>query len=239
MEPHLHLRFWLLSRYPPAVEGLLGTPYEGSDTSLPISSVRCQIFLLLWATKRYLHSKMILNNLFCTNFDIICTINDSFLFLYPSPLFPPSRTPPGSLDHHSPPHNISPQYQPLFGQYDSNFPLRKTASDSNLKVRSRLKEKVAERRSHGSPLLPRRRDGLSGSLKQRKPLNGKWKGLSKIWFGHEDFDFGLRWYLLFNYVIAQWRMQGVTAKTIGYFICKTLINREKDAAEIRKLGDAN
>ncbi|XP_038044439.1 histone deacetylase 4-like isoform X3 [Patiria miniata] len=78
-----------------------------------------------------------------------------------------NRSPHGSMDHHSPPHNISAHYQPMFGQYDSNFPLRKTASDSNLKVRSRLKEKVTERRSHGSP-LPRRRDG-SGSLK-RKPL---------------------------------------------------------------------
>ncbi|PIK56671.1 putative histone deacetylase 4 isoform X7 [Apostichopus japonicus] len=55
-----------------------------------------------------------------------------------------------------------------FGQYD-NFPLRKTASDSNLKVRSRLKEKVTERRSHGSPLL-RRREG-QGSLK-KKPWSG-------------------------------------------------------------------
>ncbi|XP_022087255.1 histone deacetylase 4-like isoform X3 [Acanthaster planci] len=78
-----------------------------------------------------------------------------------------NRSPHGSVDHHSPPHNISAHYQPMFGQYDSNFPLRKTASDSNLKVRSRLKEKVTERRSHGSP-LPRRRDG-PGSLK-RKPL---------------------------------------------------------------------
>ncbi|XP_072029042.1 histone deacetylase 4-like isoform X3 [Amphiura filiformis] len=83
-------------------------------------------------------------------------------------------TPPGSLDHHSPPH-MSPQYhQPQFGLFDSSnlHPLRKTASDSNLKVRSRLKEKVAERRSHGSPLLPRRRDVMAG-LQKRKPLNGQ------------------------------------------------------------------
>ncbi|XP_070566413.1 histone deacetylase 4-like isoform X5 [Ptychodera flava] len=73
-----------------------------------------------------------------------------------------------SLEHHSPPHSgVSPPYQhPVLGQYDHAFPLRKTASDSNLKVRSRLKEKVTERRS--SPLL-RRRDG-SSSLK-RKPLS--------------------------------------------------------------------
>ncbi|XP_072179857.1 histone deacetylase 4-like [Diadema setosum] len=89
---------------------------------------------------------------------------------------PPYRhwTPPSSMDHHSPPHNVSPQFhhQPMgFGQYDSsNFPLRKTASDSNLKVRSRLKEKVTERRTHGSPLL-RRRDGPN-ALK-RKPLSGE------------------------------------------------------------------
>ncbi|XP_077979198.1 histone deacetylase 4-like isoform X2 [Glandiceps talaboti] len=73
-----------------------------------------------------------------------------------------------SLEHHSPPHSgVSPPYQhPVLGQYDNTFPLRKTASDSNLKVRSRLKEKVTERRS--SPLL-RRRNGPS-SLK-RKPLS--------------------------------------------------------------------
>ncbi|KPP76549.1 histone deacetylase 5-like [Scleropages formosus] len=47
---------------------------------------------------------------------------------------------------------------PLLGTYDGkdDFPLRKTASEPNLKVRSRLKQKVAERRS--SPLL-RRKDG--------------------------------------------------------------------------------
>nr|AOA33917.1 histone deacetylase 4/7 [Apostichopus japonicus] len=77
-------------------------------------------------------------------------------------------TPSVSLDHHSPPHVSSAYQQPPFGQYD-NFPLRKTASDSNLKVRSRLKEKVTERRSHGSPLL-RRREG-QGSLK-KKPWSG-------------------------------------------------------------------
>lgn len=76
--------------------------------------------------------------------------------------------PSSSLDHHSPPHISSQYQQPQFGQYD-NFPLRKTASDSNLKVRSRLKEKVTERRSHGSPLL-RRREG-QGSLK-KKPWSG-------------------------------------------------------------------
>ncbi|KAF4804468.1 histone deacetylase 9 [Turdus rufiventris] len=68
-----------------------------------------------------------------------------------------------SLDQSSPPQTGSPgtppSYKlPLLGTYDSrdDFPLRKTASEPNLKVRSRLKQKVAERRS--SPLL-RRRDG--------------------------------------------------------------------------------
>lgn len=46
----------------------------------------------------------------------------------------------------------------------------RAASDSNLKVRSRLKEKVTERRTHGSPLL-RRREGPN-SLK-RKPISGE------------------------------------------------------------------
>ncbi|XP_022251824.1 histone deacetylase 4-like isoform X3 [Limulus polyphemus] len=40
---------------------------------------------------------------------------------------------------------------PLLGKYDDDFPLRKTASEPNLKVRSVLKQKVIERRS--SPLL--------------------------------------------------------------------------------------
>ncbi|XP_068067944.1 histone deacetylase 5 isoform X5 [Anomalospiza imberbis] len=68
-----------------------------------------------------------------------------------------------SLDQSSPPQTGSPgtppSYKlPLLGTYDGrdDFPLRKTASEPNLKVRSRLKQKVAERRS--SPLL-RRRDG--------------------------------------------------------------------------------
>uniref|UniRef100_A0A670J5U3 Histone deacetylase n=1 Tax=Podarcis muralis TaxID=64176 RepID=A0A670J5U3_PODMU len=68
-----------------------------------------------------------------------------------------------SLDQSSPPQTGSPGTPPscklpLLGTYDSrdDFPLRKTASEPNLKVRSRLKQKVAERRS--SPLL-RRKDG--------------------------------------------------------------------------------
>ncbi|XP_071884845.1 histone deacetylase 5 isoform X3 [Anas platyrhynchos] len=68
-----------------------------------------------------------------------------------------------SLDQSSPPQTGSPgtppSYKvPLLGTYDGrdDFPLRKTASEPNLKVRSRLKQKVAERRS--SPLL-RRKDG--------------------------------------------------------------------------------
>ncbi|KAM9520947.1 LOW QUALITY PROTEIN: histone deacetylase 5 [Guaruba guarouba] len=67
-----------------------------------------------------------------------------------------------SLDQSSPQTGspgTPPSYRPsLLGTYDSrdDFPLRKTASEPNLKVRSRLKQKVAERRS--SPLL-RRKDG--------------------------------------------------------------------------------
>ncbi|XP_051752406.1 histone deacetylase 4-like isoform X3 [Ctenopharyngodon idella] len=51
------------------------------------------------------------------------------------------------------------------GVYDSkDFPLRKTASEPNLKLRSRLKQKVSERRS--SPLL-RRKDSPISALKKR------------------------------------------------------------------------
>ncbi|XP_060638113.2 histone deacetylase 9 isoform X3 [Anolis sagrei] len=66
-----------------------------------------------------------------------------------------------SLDQSSPPlSGTSPSYKyPLPGAQDAkdDFPLRKTASEPNLKVRSRLKQKVTERRS--SPLL-RRKDGM-------------------------------------------------------------------------------
>ncbi|KAJ8354428.1 hypothetical protein SKAU_G00219950 [Synaphobranchus kaupii] len=64
-----------------------------------------------------------------------------------------------SLDQSSPPlGGTSPTYKyTLPSSLDKNdFPLRKTASEPNLKVRSRLKQKVAERRS--SPLM-RRKDG--------------------------------------------------------------------------------
>ncbi|XP_069760743.1 histone deacetylase 5 isoform X5 [Narcine bancroftii] len=74
-----------------------------------------------------------------------------------------------SLDQNSPPQSTTPPtYKvPLLGSYDGkdDFPLRKTASEPNLKVRSRLKQKVAERRS--SPLL-RRKDGtIISTFKKR------------------------------------------------------------------------
>ncbi|KAJ8415869.1 hypothetical protein AAFF_G00404260 [Aldrovandia affinis] len=65
-----------------------------------------------------------------------------------------------SLDQSSPPlGGTSPTYKytlPSSLDGKDDFPLRKTASEPNLKVRSRLKQKVAERRS--SPLM-RRKDG--------------------------------------------------------------------------------
>ncbi|XDV35109.1 hypothetical protein PO909_005136 [Leuciscus waleckii] len=70
-----------------------------------------------------------------------------------------------SLDQSSPPQTSSSFSHPAMSVYDSkDFPLRKTASEPNLKLRSRLKQKVCERRS--SPLL-RRRDSPVGSLKKR------------------------------------------------------------------------
>lgn len=74
-----------------------------------------------------------------------------------------------SLDQSSPPQSTTPPtYKvPLLGSCDGkdDFPLRKTASEPNLKVRSRLKQKVAERRS--SPLL-RRKDGtIISTFKKR------------------------------------------------------------------------
>ncbi|XP_062862611.1 histone deacetylase 4 isoform X2 [Trichomycterus rosablanca] len=67
------------------------------------------------------------------------------------------KTQHSSLDQSSPPQTAMSTYNnPLLGLYDSknDFPLRKTASEPNLKLRSKLKQKVAERRS--SPLLRRR-----------------------------------------------------------------------------------
>ncbi|KAG5832054.1 hypothetical protein ANANG_G00287030, partial [Anguilla anguilla] len=80
-----------------------------------------------------------------------------------------------SLDQSSPPQSNTPgtppsyKLPPLLGSYDSkdDFPLRKTASEPNLKVRSRLKQKVAERRS--SPLL-RRKDGTVISTFKKRAI---------------------------------------------------------------------
>ncbi|XP_078501353.1 histone deacetylase 5 isoform X17 [Lissotriton helveticus] len=79
-----------------------------------------------------------------------------------------------SLDQSSPPQAGSPgtppSYKlPVLGTYDSrdDFPLRKTASEPNLKVRSRLKQKVAERRS--SPLM-RRKDGTVISTFKKRAI---------------------------------------------------------------------
>ncbi|XP_061676361.1 histone deacetylase 9-B isoform X2 [Syngnathoides biaculeatus] len=74
-----------------------------------------------------------------------------------------------SLDQSSPPlGGMSPTCHytlpsPVDGKDD--FPLRKTASEPNLKVRSRLKQKVAERRS--SPMLKRRDGNLVTPYKKR------------------------------------------------------------------------
>ncbi|XP_036061684.1 histone deacetylase 9 isoform X8 [Onychomys torridus] len=74
-----------------------------------------------------------------------------------------------SLDQSSPPlSGTSPSYKyTLPGAQDTkdDFPLRKTASEPNLKVRSRLKQKVAERRS--SPLLRRKDGNIVTSFKKR------------------------------------------------------------------------
>uniref|UniRef100_A0A8C6RQ98 Histone deacetylase n=1 Tax=Nannospalax galili TaxID=1026970 RepID=A0A8C6RQ98_NANGA len=91
-----------------------------------------------------------------------------------------------SLDQSSPPQSgppgTPPSYKlPLLGPYDSrdDFPLRKTASEPNLKVRSRLKQKVAERRS--SPLL-RRKDGtvISTFKKRAVEITGARPGVSSV-----------------------------------------------------------
>ncbi|XP_044063444.1 histone deacetylase 9-B isoform X4 [Siniperca chuatsi] len=76
-----------------------------------------------------------------------------------------------SLDQSSPPlGGTSPTCQytlPSPIESKDDFPLRKTASEPNLKVRSRLKQKVAERRS--SPML-KRRDGNSMTPYKKRAL---------------------------------------------------------------------
>ncbi|XP_034007307.1 histone deacetylase 4-like isoform X3 [Trematomus bernacchii] len=77
------------------------------------------------------------------------------------------KTQHSSLDQSSPPQTgISTYNHPVLGVYNprDDFPLRKTASEPNLKLRSRLKQKVSERRS--SPLL-RRRDSPITTAKKR------------------------------------------------------------------------
>lgn len=82
------------------------------------------------------------------------------------------KTQHSSLDQSSPPQSgVSTSYNhPVLGMYDAkdDFPLRKTASEPNLKLRSRLKQKVAERRS--SPLL-RRKDGPVVTALKKRPLD--------------------------------------------------------------------
>ncbi|XP_075961307.1 histone deacetylase 4 isoform X2 [Anarhichas minor] len=83
------------------------------------------------------------------------------------PRFWYGKTQHSSLDQSSPPQTALSAYtHPMLGTYDSkdDFPLRKTASEPNLKLRSRLKQKVTERRS--SPLL-RRKDGAITTAKKR------------------------------------------------------------------------
>ncbi|XP_053088737.1 histone deacetylase 9-B isoform X3 [Pangasianodon hypophthalmus] len=74
-----------------------------------------------------------------------------------------------SLEQSSPPlGGVSPSYKfplPSLPDCRDDFPLRKTASEPNLKVRSRLKQKVAERRS--SPLLRRKEGTIMTPFKKR------------------------------------------------------------------------
>ncbi|XP_058250070.1 histone deacetylase 9-B isoform X1 [Hemibagrus wyckioides] len=74
-----------------------------------------------------------------------------------------------SLEQSSPPlGGVSPSCKfplPSLPDCRDDFPLRKTASEPNLKVRSRLKQKVAERRS--SPLLRRKEGTVMTPFKKR------------------------------------------------------------------------
>uniref|UniRef100_A0A672SEC1 Histone deacetylase n=1 Tax=Sinocyclocheilus grahami TaxID=75366 RepID=A0A672SEC1_SINGR len=84
-----------------------------------------------------------------------------------------------SLEQSSLPQSNTYKLPPLLGSYEGkdDFPLRKTASEPNLKVRSRLKQKVAERRS--SPLL-RRKDGTVISTFKKRAIEISGKPLSSM-----------------------------------------------------------
>ncbi|KAK3108585.1 hypothetical protein FSP39_011347 [Pinctada imbricata] len=74
------------------------------------------------------------------------------------------------MEQSSPPQaGLSPPYGPhLLGKYEDDFPLRKTASEPNLKVRSALKQKLERRVTH-SPLL--RRKEKAALFKRKAPLS--------------------------------------------------------------------
>uniref|UniRef100_A0A671XCD7 histone deacetylase n=1 Tax=Sparus aurata TaxID=8175 RepID=A0A671XCD7_SPAAU len=84
------------------------------------------------------------------------------------------KTQHSSLDQSSPPQTgVSTYNQPVLGVYNprDDFPLRKTASEPNLKLRSRLKQKVSERRS--SPLLRRRDSPITTAKKRSLDMAGE------------------------------------------------------------------
>uniref|UniRef100_A0A8K9VED6 Histone deacetylase n=1 Tax=Oncorhynchus mykiss TaxID=8022 RepID=A0A8K9VED6_ONCMY len=79
-----------------------------------------------------------------------------------------------SLDQSSPPQTGMGTYNhPVLGIYNArdDFPLRKTASEPNLKLRSRLKQKVSERRS--SPLLRRKDSPITTAKKRSLDMAGR------------------------------------------------------------------
>uniref|UniRef100_A0A8D3DH87 Histone deacetylase n=1 Tax=Scophthalmus maximus TaxID=52904 RepID=A0A8D3DH87_SCOMX len=87
---------------------------------------------------------------------------------------PYCKTQHSSLDQSSPPQTgMSTYNHPVLGIYNprDDFPLRKTASEPNLKLRSRLKQKVSERRS--SPLLRRRDSPITTAKKRSLDMAGK------------------------------------------------------------------
>uniref|UniRef100_A0A8C7M859 Histone deacetylase n=1 Tax=Oncorhynchus kisutch TaxID=8019 RepID=A0A8C7M859_ONCKI len=100
------------------------------------------------------------------------------------------KTQHSSLDQSSPPQTgMSPYSHAILGMYDpkDDFPLRKTASEPNLKLRSRLKQKVTERRS--SPLL-RRKDGpiITTAKKRSLDMAGKHPVHNSMTSGQQDGD---------------------------------------------------
>ncbi|XP_055523153.1 histone deacetylase 4 isoform X1 [Wyeomyia smithii] len=74
--------------------------------------------------------------------------------------------PAGAVSASSHPYKIPPPPPSSIAKYDSDFPLRKTASESNL-LKIRIKQRVIEKRAMTGPLAARRQERLQQAAQRR------------------------------------------------------------------------